>query len=207
MVAIPSWEEVYERINGSTLVLALKLKVLYALSEVLHDIPGDVAELGVYTTGSCRLLAMCNPHKKVYAFDTFEGMPWDDEHGNHKAGDFTVNQESVFRLLNGHENIIVRKGIFPETAKDLAHNQYSLVHIDADIYQSTKFALEYFWPRLEPNGALVFDDWQYDGTRGVKKAVDEYFGDTIDHIRLQAYYNQLIVFKKGDSFMGMEFGI
>lgn len=51
----------------------------------------------------------------------------------------------------------------------------SLLHIDVDVYEPTKIALEYLYDRVVPGGLIVFDD--YGTVAGETKAVDEFFQD------------------------------
>jgi O-methyltransferase len=48
-----------------------------------------------------------------------------------------------------------------------------LVHIDADLYQSTIDALEYFYPKLNNTGAIIIHDYNHNWD-GVRKAVKEF---------------------------------
>ena len=49
----------------------------------------------------------------------------------------------------------------------------SLLRLDTDFYESTKIELEILFPKLQPGGVLIIDD--YGHWKGSKKAVDEYF--------------------------------
>ena len=64
------------------------------------------------------------------------------------------------------------KGIFPETAKKIKNKRFAFVHIDVDIYQSTKDALEFFYPRVNIGGSIIVHD--YPAHRGVQEACDEF---------------------------------
>jgi O-methyltransferase len=64
---------------------------------------------------------------------------------------------------------------FPDTAGPVRANVFSLVHCDADIYQSVKASCEFFYPRLVGGGAMVFDDYGFNTCPGAKQAVDEFF--------------------------------
>ena len=47
-----------------------------------------------------------------------------------------------------------------------------IVHIDVDIYESTRDTLKFLYPRVNSGGSIVIHD--YPVHRGVKKAVDDY---------------------------------
>jgi precorrin-6B methylase 2 len=87
---IQTYDDLYEHIKGISMVNKDKIyNIMYYLSKA-KNLPGDIAELGVCAGGITRLMALMAPNKFVYAFDTFEGMPFDDEKGSHKKGDFRV---------------------------------------------------------------------------------------------------------------------
>jgi len=82
----------------------------------------------------------------------------------------------IEKKLGNLENVYIKKGIFPETAKGLEKELFSLVIIDLDIYQSTLDALEFFYPRLSSGGYLFIHDYNnpLESNAGVFKAVNEF---------------------------------
>ena len=51
----------------------------------------------------------------------------------------------------------------------------SLLHLDSDLYESTKCALDNLWPKVSINGVVALDDYGNKDFPGEKKAVDEFF--------------------------------
>ena len=51
-------------------------------------------------------------------------------------------------------------------------NKIALLHLDMDIYSSTKFALNKLYKKMSPNGIILIDD--YSTVEGATKAVDEF---------------------------------
>ena len=51
---------------------------------------------------------------------------------------------------------------------------FKLVHLDVDIYESYKNALEFFYPRMVRNGVIVMDDYGSKFCLGAKKAIDRF---------------------------------
>jgi O-methyltransferase len=49
----------------------------------------------------------------------------------------------------------------------------SVLRLDTDWYESTRLELEVLYPRLQPGGVLIVDDYGYWG--GARKAIEEYF--------------------------------
>ena len=152
---------------------------VYTLQDHLPE--GSIAELGVYQGGMTKFLATLFPERKVWAFDTFEGMPALGEDDEVAEGEFADVGEVIEYLDN--DNIMIKKGIFPDTAvedigwDDGAFNDtFALVHLDADLYQSTYDGLAFFWPRMAENGVIILDDFEgQPAAPGVKKAFDDFF--------------------------------
>jgi predicted O-methyltransferase YrrM len=65
------------------------------------------------------------------------------------------------------------KGDVMETLKDNLPEQISVLRLDTDWYESTRFELEVLYPRLSKGGVLIIDD--YGHWSGSRKATDEYF--------------------------------
>ena len=155
---------------------------IYEMKDELPE--GDVAELGVYKGGITKFMASCFPNKTVYAFDTFEGMPdiVGDKDDPCVEGMFQ-EVDDVLEYLND-PNIEIRKGIFPSTTEGLDDKTFSLVHLDADIYESTLAGLQFFWPRMAVGGVIIMDDFEFANTPGVKVAFDEYFDENPPKIKV-----------------------
>jgi hypothetical protein len=141
------------------------------------ELPGDTAELGVAEGGISRLIAERMPEKKHYAYDTFTGVPNFGEHDNLECGKFdTVNYETVKEYLS-LPNIVIRRGLFPDTIQEEKESKFCLVHFDGDTYESCKSFLEFFGDRIVLGGRMYFDDYDRPHCPGVKKAIDEYIAD------------------------------
>jgi len=160
-----------------SLVAANRLAFLAREAERTRTLPGDMAELGVWKGGSARTLVDAAPDKKLHLFDTFTGLPEPSEHDPHLTASMfnDASEEAVRDALQGF-NVEFYVGEFPGTlTPQLEDTEFCLVHLDADLYEPTKAALEFFWPRLMPGGAVVLDDYNHPRCTGVNKAVDEFF--------------------------------
>jgi O-methyltransferase len=149
-----------------------------------QDIPGSLAELGVYKGHTAKLIHHMLPDRKLYLFDSFKGFPeqviredLDGEERPQTVKFDNTSKEEVLKYVEGNDNVEVREGVFPETAKGLEQETFAFVHLDADLYQSTLDGLKFFYPRLSPGGCIIVHDYNHDW-EGVKKAVDE-FSETI----------------------------
>ncbi len=164
-----------------TLVSVDRCYVLYTLLVQAINVPGDIWECGVYKGGTAAMIAATlkdkSPHKMLYLFDTFAGMPETNaEKDKHKKGDFSdTSVEAVARYVGSGELCVIRKGPIPETFVGLESATLSLVHIDLDIYQSILDCLSFVWPRLEIGGFIVLDDYGFPTCPGARAAVDEFF--------------------------------
>jgi len=66
-------------------------------------------------------------------------------------------------------------GRFPQSIPPELHaSRFCLAHIDCDLYEPAKAALEFFYPRLSPGGLLIVHDYANPYWQGIKSAVDEY---------------------------------
>lgn len=148
-----------------------KLGVLYKHLSLLPIPEGDVVELGVYKGGSAMLLAEIFPHKRIYLYDTFSGMPFTVFEEIHKEGDFSdTSLLSVKESLKDYTNLVFVPGFFPDTAKDY-DGKVAVAFCDGDYYQSTKDFIDFYWPKLSKGGIMVFDDYNWVNCPGVKQAI------------------------------------
>ena len=151
--------------------------LIYAFARAYAQLPGAMAEVGVYQGVSTKLICEAKGDKELHVFDTFEGLP--DKSGTdvpvYKPSQYLCSLESVQEYLKSYPNVHFHKGLFPESAKGLEDKQFRFVHIDVDLYESTKGCLEWFYPRLLPGAILVSHD--YSLLAGVRQAFTEFFAD------------------------------
>jgi len=69
------------------------------------------------------------------------------------------------------------KGKVEDTLPAEAPAQIAVLRLDTDWYESTRHELVHLYPRLSPGGVLIIDDYGY--WTGARKAVDEYFRDSL----------------------------
>lgn len=157
--------------------------LLRLASRMQHqNLNGAVAELGVYKGETAWKLNALFPERPLYLFDTFEGFDTRDIEEETNRGcsraqkeEFAdTSAEAVLSRMPYPEQVIIRKGFFPETAAGLEDQQYMLVSLDADLYAPTLAGLEYFYPRLCKGGVILLHDYNNERFRGAKQAVNEY---------------------------------
>ena len=171
-----------------------KLPPMYDLIQQRTYLEGDVVEVGVFRGGVGILLGDMLPNKNIYLFDTFEGIPEVCEKDNfHMITDFDdVDYEEVKKTLSEWPNIEVYKGFFPnETSNQILSNKkFSIVHIDTDTYNSYIDCLEFFYPRMVPNGLILLDDYNEPTCEGATFATNKFIetkSEIVQNIGKQYY--------------------
>ncbi len=167
-------------------------QILSALEATAH-LGGDIAELGVAYGASAKLIAGHAGGRPVHLFDTFEGLPApvSGDSAKFQSGDFLSQIDGVKDYLGGL-NCLFYKGVFPETAGPLADRTFSFVHLDVDLYESTRAGLEFFYPRLARGGILISHD--YLSAAGVNRAFQEFFAEKPERaLELISGYQCMIV--------------
>ena len=137
----------------------VRLATLELLCRRLADVPGAAAELGVYRGFFARCINQLLPERKLYLFDSYEGFSEEaNASESFQAAHANTTIEKVLAILPYPEKVIVKPGFFPESLGGL-EEQFCLVSLDVDFYQTTLDGLRYFWPRLEKGGYLLLHDW------------------------------------------------
>ena len=132
--------------------------------------------------------------KTLYALDTFEGHPYDDDEDmpkdlvkeaykksepkKHKGilADVDLNEIKNYFAKENLDNTVFLKGLFEDSFKKISEKKFCFAHVDADFYLSIKQCIEFLKIRLVPNGIIVFDDYGVDNLAGCTKAIDELLG-------------------------------
>ena len=144
----------------------------------LDDVRGDFAELGVYKGNSAKVLSALKGPRHLYLFDTFSGFDRRDLRNldkTHRGDSFSDVSLDDVRSFVGIDGVSYAAGWFPQSVSAAASNaRYALVHIDCDLYDPAKAALEFFYPRLSPGGLLLIHDYSSGLWPGLTQAVDEF---------------------------------
>ncbi len=151
---------------------------LYLAVKNSNKIQGDIAEVGVFKGASAKIICEIKGDKRLHLFDTFEGLPkpnaFDDPNVFSK-NQFASELSEVKDYLIQYPHVNFYKGTFPTTALPVSDKQFSFVHLDVDLYQSTHDSLTFFYPRMAKGGIIISHD--YLNSLGVRKAVDDFFKD------------------------------
>jgi O-methyltransferase len=151
-------------------------------------VPGDLIETGVWRGGSSIFMrgilkARAATGRAVWVCDSFEGLPPPDPRYAADAGaiwdwwkPLSVSLAEVtanfarYGLLD--DNVKFVKGWFKDTLPELHDEQWALIRLDGDMYESTMDALTHLYPNLAPGGYLIIDD--YWGVEACRRAVHDY---------------------------------
>ncbi|GHS96359.1 hypothetical protein AGMMS50276_14620 [Synergistales bacterium] len=179
-----------EKINHSryfnSVEISVRIRALERFKDLcdIYNIIGSVAEVGVYQGDFAKHINRCFPESKLYLYDTFEGFSDKDvlkeENKQHvKAYSHYSNTtvDLVLSKMPNRENVIVRKGFFPDTAIR-EDETYAFVSLDADLYAPTYEGLCYFYPKMAGGGVIFVHDYYAPEFTGVRKAVTEFMRRT-----------------------------
>jgi O-methyltransferase len=164
-------EQYPDEIRYSTLALAIQRLEL-------DQVSGAFAEIGVYRGATSSFIHHQSPNRRFYLFDTFEGFPSQDLEGRTDARFSDTSQEAVERFIGGNENIVFRKGYFPDTACGLEREMFALVMLDCDLYRTSLAALAFFYPRMKRGGYFFMHDFNSpESDHGVSRAAADFMAD------------------------------
>ncbi|MFC1630144.1 TylF/MycF/NovP-related O-methyltransferase [Patescibacteria group bacterium] len=190
----------FEKVYPYTMISYERLSNVYDLSRLIEKEKkeGSFVECGVWKGGCAAVMAFiadrAKSNRKVWLFDSFEGLPEPTDKDGGLAKKYAKNKTSG-KLLSINEcvgpledvkkiffselkinkkNIVIKKGWFQDTlpeAKDKI-GPISILRLDADWYESTKSCLDALYDKIVCGGYVVIDD--YGHWEGTKKAVDEF---------------------------------
>jgi len=184
--AHPLFQEAMELTRGRTVVSTDRLRNLFLICALFLDtLPSkDIIEFGSYKGGSAfffaHLLGVLHPGAKLWAFDTFDGMPQTDKAVDfHSAGDFADVSLAEIRevaMSRGLKNIEFIQGKVEDTFPSGVppSNAFGMAHIDLDIYHAIKHCQKHVIPFMAPGGYIVFDDATASSCIGATQAVEEF---------------------------------
>jgi predicted SAM-dependent methyltransferase/tetratricopeptide (TPR) repeat protein len=214
------FQELLQIIRPYTMLSEERLFSLFALAKrvCLENVPGNFVECGVAAGGSSALLAIVikrysRQSRRLYAFDSFEGMPApseNDMHGGLPAnatgwgtGTCAAPQESLREIcakLGVSEIVQTVKGYFQDTLPGMQNKigQISFLHMDGDWYESTKTILNNLYDRTVAGGFIQVDDYGF--WEGCSKAIHEFEAERDIKFQINNIDNTGVWFSKSDSF-------
>lgn len=120
----------------------------------------SIAEAGVFQGDFAKELNHIFGKNKLYLFDSFEGFDLRDIEKEFKnnfsdasMGHLSMtSMEMVWNKMENKENVIFKKGYFPETTVGLEEERFIFVNLDFDLYNPTLAGLQFFFPRVISGG-------------------------------------------------------
>lgn len=152
---------------------------------------GDFVECGCWWGHSTYMIAKLLQRNgfqgTFHVFDSFEGglseKTKEDVNLRYKLNakqileektQFMSTMAGVQQNLKDFPFIKYYKGWIPNRFPEVSDKNFAFVHIDVDLYQPTRDAVEFFYPRLLKSGCIVNDDYGLGAFDGCQTAIDEY---------------------------------
>ena len=134
------------------------------------DVKGDICEFGIFKGNSLNRLILLrdfySKEKKIFAFDTFKQIRLNKNHIDFKNYNKFLNQSknkqlSFYQLKkklirkNMFSKVQLVKGDVLSTLKKTKLKKLSYVLLDLDIYEPTKYVLNYIWPKMQKRNNFI----------------------------------------------------
>lgn len=176
---------------GETMVGLKRLdNIEHLIETIIHEqVPGDLIEAGVWRGGAAIFMkgvlrAWGINERAVWLADSFAGLPAPDatrypadkDEFLHTIPFLSVSEEEVrenfqrYGLLDDEVRFL--KGWFKDTLPTLNEQQWSLIRLDGDLYESTMDGLLNLYQNVSPGGYVIIDD--YGCLPCCKQAVDDF---------------------------------
>ena len=181
----PLYKEAYAVAQDRTIMSEEnRMNIFLLLRFYLDRIPlGHIVEYGSYLGGSAIFMAYIvkklYPGMKVFALDSFEGMPATDKNVDaHNAGDFgDVDLDKLQARVDELklDNLVLVKGLFENTNDEVMAEagKISLAHIDCDIGPAVKCSYEGVKSFMVDGAYIVFDDATVSSCIGATEVVED----------------------------------
>lgn len=158
----------------------------------ISGMTGSIVECGVGKGRTLlylsHLVSQENKGRKIWGFDSFEGFPEpspeDASIRNPKKGEWAgTSEEDMRKILQRaglqdsfvKSSVILVKGFVEKTLSQYDGSPIALLHIDLDLYEGYRVALENLFPKVIGGGLVLFDEYHDSNWPGATKAIDEYF--------------------------------
>ena len=165
-----------EKASNSVMLGNRKQLLKFALKEYVKNSEYKdklFLEFGTYKGELINFCSSLIPEAKFYGFDSFEGLP--ESFSIWKRGRFDIKG----KLPKVNKNVSLIKGYFNETLPKFLEEhkeEAAFIHIDCDLYSSTKTVFDNIYDRIVPNTVIQFDEYyNYPGWRNHEfKAFQEF---------------------------------
>lgn len=208
----PEIDEKFHQLNlGSAGSIIYWLKFF----EMAKDVPGDIVECGVGGGRSLLIIAAINylltkkggGQRHIFGYDSFEGFPEptieDKSLRNPKKGNWSHSPSGKYKYSKKFIKLVLKqggiplnkisltltKGFFSNSLKKHPQKPIAILHIDGDLYQSYRAALENLFNKVSKNGVIIFDDFTKEEEEkeekfpGARLAVKEFLGNEYRNLK------------------------
>lgn len=124
----------------------------------------------------------CNVWKKLWIYDSFEGLPEKSEKDESAIGKdfrsgelFVTKREVKERFLRAGLPVpVIKKAWFENLTGEDLPERIAFAFLDGDFYESIKISLELVENKMSRDGVIMVHDYNNPALPGVMKAVDEW---------------------------------
>lgn len=130
--------------------------IVYSLGEI--KVEGHYLEFGVFKGGTIRFIARRIGNRLIHGFDSFEGLPTPWTGFNLGTRAFDMKR----RLPRVPGNVRLHQGWFEDTLPEWVKSNpgpIAFIHVDCDLYSSTRTILTQLGDRLVPGTVILFDEY------------------------------------------------
>lgn len=192
---LEEFKELLSQVRPFTLLSEMRLYSLYTATKqiCLADLPGNFVECGAFKGGASALMAAVIKRysqrpRKLFAFDTFAGMPEPTEIDRHEgvaandtgfgagtlSAPITENIDKITQQLEVTDIVEIVPGLFADTLPVYRSHigDIALLHADGDWYESTMDIFNHLYDAVIPNGLVQIDD--YGHWEGCRAAIHDF---------------------------------
>jgi tetratricopeptide (TPR) repeat protein len=150
---------------------------------------GDFVELGTFRAffAGCIVdyLDFGSLDRKLYLYDTFQGLPDDAVHEEHLPDSFYASltehysapdiYDSVQARFAHAPNVTAVQGKLPDTLREICPERIAWLHVDLNSATHEIASLEYLWDRICVGGFIILDDYGFAIFSTQTRAHQEFF--------------------------------
>lgn len=192
---LEEFKELVNQVRPFTLLSEMRLYSLYTATKqiCLEDLPGNFVECGAFKGGASAMMAAVIQRytqrpRKLFAFDTFAGMPEPTEIDRAQgvaandtgfgvgtlSAPVAENIGKITQQLGVADIVEIVPGLFADMLPVYRSQigEIALLHADGDWYESTMDIFNNLYDAVVPNGLVQIDD--YGHWEGCRAAVHDF---------------------------------
>ena len=176
------WYRFLKSMPTATADFDLRVHGFFDLFSQLRDVPGAIVECGVGRGKFLSVFLFANAYhvlnKDVFGFDSFAGFPpasvhdvgarvqqtgtvegWTDSSLRTVRDTIeTLARDASFCTQDDLGRLQLVPGFFEQTLEANLPDRISFLHLDADLYESTRVCLSACLPRMQTGAWIIFDE-------------------------------------------------